>query len=500
MENHNEKEMTPKIDLMSVGRDLLKNWWIIILLSLSVSIFADLWYLHNYRPVYTCKTTFVVTYKGLNSNLYRSLNTTTSLANRFSQVLDSTILKDRVAKDLGMEHFEGEADAQAIEETNMLEVTTKADAAAKSYQILQSIMANYDFVSEYVINDAVLETLEKPEIPARPDNPFNERGTMIRFFIYGLIGSCALIIAMSYLRDTVKNEADFKKKIDAKLLGSIFYEDKRKGTPSGSRTVAGFINKLKDEDVDTYPSMVITNPLRSFRFVESNKMTAARIRSRMDDKDVKVLMVTSVMENEGKSTVAANLALALAMEQKKVLLVDCDFRKPSMFKIFKVPATETIALSSVLDGETGLDHIISHWKDTNLYTIFNSEAMALERLLENGIIAKILDFCRDKFDYIIVDSSPMALVSDTEELAQMCDGSILVVHEDMVLSKDINDAIDILNNTNGRVLGCVYNEVTTGLVTGQAYGYGSYSGYGRNYEYGRGRAYGNYSNYSNYHK
>ena len=500
MDNHNEKEMTPKIDLISVSRDLFKNWWIIILLSLSVALFADLWYLRNYRPVYTCKTTFVVTYKGLNSNLYRSLNTTKSLANRFSQVLDSTILKDRVAKDLGMEHFEGEANAQAIEETNMLEVTAKADAAAKSYQILQSIMDNYDFVSEYVINDAVLETLEKPEIPANPDNPFDEKGTLIRFFLYGLIGSCALIIAMSHMRDTVKNEADFKNKIDAKLLGSIFFEDKRKGAPSASRTVSGFINKLKDEDVDSYPSMVIDNPLRSFRFVESNKMTAARIRSRMDEKDVKILMVTSVMENEGKSTVAANLALSLAMEQKKVLLVDCDFRKPSMYRIFKIPKAEAIALTSVVENKTGIDHIISRYRDSNLYTIFNNEAMALERLLENGIIAEILDFCRDKFDYIIVDSSPMALVSDTEELAQMCDGSILVVHEDMVLSKDINDAIDILNNTNGRVLGCVLNDVTTGLVTGQAYGYSSYSGYGRNYEYGRGRAYGNYSNYSNYHK
>ena len=495
MDNHNEKEMTPKIDLVSVSRDLLRNWWIIILLAVSVSLFADVWYLRNYKPVYTSKTTFVVTYKGLNSNLYRSLNTTKNLATRFSQVLDSTILKDRVAKDLGMDQFEGEATAQVIEETNMLEVIVKADTAAGSYKLLQSIMDNYDFVSNYVVNDAVLETLEKPVIPAKPDNPFDEKGTLIRFLIYGFLGAAVLMIAISHFRDTVKNETDFKKKVDAQLLGSVFYEDKSKGMPSTARTMSGFFNKQRDDLADTHPSMLISSPIRSFRFVESNKMTAARIRSKMDKRDVKVLMVTSVMENEGKSTVIANLALALAMEQKKVLLIDCDFRKPSLYKLFKVAKENTIALSSVMDEEADLGNIITRWKDTSLYTIFNNEAMALERLLESGVIAKILDFCRDRFDYIVVDSSPMALVSDTEELAQMADGSVLVVHEDMVLSKDINDAIDILNNTHGKILGCVLNEVTEGLVSGQAYGYSTYSGYGRSYEYGRGRAYGNYSNY-----
>lgn len=73
-------------------------------------------------------------------------------------------------------------------------------------------------------------------------------------------------------------------------------------------------------------------------------MMASRVRSRMDRKQAKVALITSVAENEGKSTVAANLAMALAKEGKHVLLIDCDFRKPSQYKIFQRPEHESIDL------------------------------------------------------------------------------------------------------------------------------------------------------------
>ena len=479
MDNQKQNQISSKIDLYSLLMDVLRQWWVILLIGLSFMMLADLWTLSRYKPQYTTRTTFVVSSNGLNTNMYDNLDSTKKLASRFSQVLDSTILKDRVRKDLGLKTFDAETTVEVIEKTNMLEVTVKADSAAGSYQILQSIMKNYDFVSEYVIGNAVLETLEAPVIAEHPDNPLNEKGILIKYLIYGLVGAAVFIGVLSYLRDTVKNEAEFKSKIDAKLLGTVYHENKRIRNPS-----------------DGYQptNMLIGSPLRSFRFVESNKMTAARTLSEMEKHDAKILLMTSVMENEGKSTVAANMALSFAMEQKKVLLIDCDFRKPALYKIFRIPEEDTIHLPELMEKKSDYNEIISRWKDTNLYTIFNSQATSLESLLENGIIKKILSFCADKMDYIIVDSSPMALVSDTEELAQMADGSVLVVHQDMVLSKDINDAIDILNNTRGKVLGCVFNDVIEGFSSGQAYGYSGYSGYGRGYGSRYGRGYG-----GNYH-
>ena len=224
--------------------------------------------------------------------------------------------------------------------------------------------------------------------------------------------------------------------------------------------------------------MLIQNPLRSFAYVESSKMAAYRVRSYMDKVDAKVLLVTSVMENEGKSTVAANLALSLAQEGSRVMLIDCDFRKPAQYKIFNVRDNEETDLGDVLINHASTEKIIRNWNNSGLYMILNkTSSNAIETLLKSMTLKQIIAFCREKMDYVVIDTSPLALVADTEELAQMTDASVLVVRQDTVLTKDINDAIDILNNTRGKVLGCILNGVTSQNMAGSGhYGYGGHYG------------------------
>ena len=233
--------------------------------------------------------------------------------------------------------------------------------------------------------------------------------------------------------------------------------------------------------------MLIANPLRSFAFVESSRMAAARVRSRMDRSHAKVAMVTSVAENEGKSTVAANVALSIAKEGKKVLLVDCDFRKPSQYKIFgQAEAPDFIQL--LKDGKP--EQAVIPYQHTTLSVVCNQQAdPSAERLLESGELKQMIDRYRASMDYIILDTAPLALVSDTEDLllvemyskilARLADTTILVVREDAILAKKINDTIDVLNQTNAQVLGCVLNNAVQGL-TAKA-GYHGYSAYGGHY-------------------
>ena len=102
-----------------------------------------------------------------------------------------------------------------------------------------------------------------------------------------------------------------------------------------------------------------------------------------------------------------------------------------------------------------------------------------ERLLESGELKQMIDRYRASMDYIILDTAPLALVSDTEDLARLADTTILVVREDAILAKKINDTIDVLNQTNAQVLGCVLNNAVQGL-TAKA-GYHGYSAYGGHY-------------------
>lgn len=463
MEERIDGGLVPQIDLISMLKDIAKEWWAILLLSLAVALFADIWVNVTYQPEYKTSTTFVVTAKGMNTNVYQNLNSTQQLAQQFTEIMDSNVLKKKVAQDLKMSSLNIDSSVDLVPETNLITLSVKAGTAVESYRILQSIMKNYNTVSDYAIKNVIIETIQSPAVSMAPVNPLNEKKTMIIAFIAAAAVFMVLVAGLSYLRDTIKNPKDVTSKLDTRLLGSIYHEKKSKSIK---------LRKKKE-----FVSMLISNPLRSFQYAESNKMMSSRVRSYMDKENAKTLLVTSVMENEGKSTVAANLALGLAQEGSRVMLIDCDFRKPAQYKIFDMEGKDADDLGKVLTGKAGTENLICNWNDTNLYMILNrTSSNSIEALLKSTTLRQILGFCRQNMDYVIIDTSPLALVSDTEELAQMADASVLVVRQDTVLTKDINDAIDILNNTRGKVLGCVLNDASSSQITGSTahYGYGGY--------------------------
>ena len=463
MEERIDGGLVPQIDLISMLKDIAKEWWAILLLSLAVALFADIWVNVTYQPEYKTSTTFVVTAKGMNTNVYQNLNSTQQLAQQFTEIMDSNVLKKKVAQDLKMSSLNIDSSVDLVPETNLITLSVKAGTAVESYRILQSIMKNYNTVSDYAIKNVIIETIQNPAVSMAPVNPLNEKKTMRIAFIAAAAVFMVLVAGLSYLRDTIKNPKDVTSKLDTRLLGSIYHEKKSKSIK---------LRKKKE-----FVSMLISNPLRSFQYAESNKMMSSRVRSYMDKENAKTLLVTSVMENEGKSTVAANLALGLAQEGSRVMLIDCDFRKPAQYKIFDMEGKDADDLGKVLTGKAGTENLICNWNDTNLYMILNrTSSNSIEALLKSTTLRQIVGFCRQNMDYVIIDTSPLALVSDTEELAQMADASVLVVRQDTVLTKDINDAIDILNNTRGKVLGCVLNDASSSQITGSTahYGYGGY--------------------------
>lgn len=464
MEERIDSENVQQIDLISMLKDIRREWITILLLSIAAALFADIWICATYQPEYKTSTTFVVTAKGMNSNIYQNLTSTKDLAQQFTEILGSNVLKKKVAQDIGVNSLDVETSVDLVPETNLITLSVKAKTAAESYRVLRSVMENYNTVSDYAIKNVIIETIQQPSVAMSPSNPLNEKRMVLKVFLIAAGCLIVLVAGISYIRDTIKNPGEVSSKLDTRLLGTIAYEKKSKSLS---------MNRKKG-----YLSMLISNPLRSFAYVESSKMAASRVRSYMDKEQAKVLLVTSVMENEGKSTVAANLALSLAQEGNRVMLMDCDFRKPAQFKIFDVRDNEETDLGDVLINHKSADRIIRNWNDSNLYMILNkTSSNSIETLLKSTTLKQIIAFCRERMDYVVVDTSPLALVADTEELAQMTDASVLVVRQDTVLAKDINDAIDILNNTRGKVIGCILNGTASQSTGGNShYRYGGHYG------------------------
>lgn len=204
----------------------------------------------------------------------------------------------------------------------------------------------------------------------------------------------------------------------------------------------------------------------------------------------RVLMVTSLLENEGKSTVAVNLAMAMAQKHARVLLIDCDLRKPACHALLE-QRTVPHGLRSVLAEKVPAAEALIREKKSGLYLLLETRGSGNSGdLIASESMGSLLAWARQEFDFVVLDLPPMAAVSDTESMMEYADASLLVVRQNGAIAPAINRAAAILSGGRAKLLGCVLNNVYTAVLpTGRGRGYGGYGGYGYYGHYGR---YGHY--------
>ena len=196
----------------------------------------------------------------------------------------------------------------------------------------------------------------------------------------------------------------------------------------------------------------------------------------------RVIAVTSCTPNDGKSTVAYNLALALSESGRNTLLIDADMRKSVMVHRLRLEGALK-GLSHYLSGQAELGDVVYGTKQRTLFLlptgIFPSNPT---ELLGNERLQKLLTGLKNTFDYIIIDTPPLGSVIDAAVIAQVCDGSILVLAADNSSRAEAKGVVGQLKAANSNLLGVVLNKVDvhTGSYYGKKYGgyYGNkYGGY-----------------------
>lgn len=173
------------------------------------------------------------------------------------------------------------------------------------------------------------------------------------------------------------------------------------------------------------------------------------------DKKYQTLVVTSSNPGEGKSTVSGNLALVLAQGDSKVLLVDCDMRRPSVHKKFRI--SNTYGISDLLVGNKKMESVAHKYND-NL-TIVSSGKIPpnpAEMLGSKAMIA-FLEEMKKHFDYIVLDTPPLQAVADAQILSTKVDGSLIVVRAGVTKKDAVHNAVSIINKVNGNIIGTVLN-------------------------------------------
>lgn len=217
-----------------------------------------------------------------------------------------------------------------------------------------------------------------------------------------------------------------------------------------------------------------------FAYAEAYKTLRTNLSFASISKQYKKIIITSAIPNEGKSTVAINLAFTLAESDASVLLIDCDLRNPTLRRLLRVRREQAEGLTSLLSGKASEEEsIFSHPKMKFDVLLPGAMPPNPAELLSSPQMQALLDRLSERYDYIICDTPPVSIVTDAAALSRFCDGVLLVVRQktstrDQVWAAKRNlDAVQA--NIIGTVLSCYDMSNDTQAVSPY---YGGYYHYG----------------------
>lgn len=459
------------IDYYSILKDLLRNFWVVLLSLLIGAMGIYIAERSVYKPEYTSTATVVVNAKGTSSSASVSYNVSSEMAVVFSKIFSEPSMKKAAAKYLELDRFDGRVAANVLKDTNFINISVVSDSPRKSYELLSAILHVYPSISEEVFENSVITVLKHPSMPSSPSSEGLQHSKIQTMLVFAFISIFA-IVALSVFRDTVKNEREFKNKIDGKLLGCIPHEIKSKS--------------INDRHSKKKKGLLISNnAFISTKFVESFNRIAVKIEHQKSRDGSKVFAITSFAENEGKSTVSSNLALSLARKGNKVLLMDMDGKKPAIYKLFGCSYVEYAELGALFNGEiSSSDYKLRRYKKTGLYLALNTHAYANSyKWIENGKAKKTIKALRGKVDYIIVDTAPISVDSSVSEIIKLADKTILVVKTDTIETSTIKDAISTITDAGNNLAGCILNQTPPDSPIAAFTGAGDDIKHSRRYKY-----------------
>ena len=465
--------------------------WIVVLLSLLFGFYTYRKADRGYTPVYVSSAEFAVraSYSATTDILSTSsfMNTTAAqtLSATFPYIIRSENTQRLLKQELNMSYIPGTIQATSTADAALFTMTVTGTNAQHVYDLLKATITIYPQAARSILGDTNIEVINMPVGPATaPRNANNaiEQGlrSVIPVFLAGLL----VIFLLALSRKTVHSADDLRKLVNIKCLSYI----------------PGI--KLKKRSQSTNLTITITNNRVGSIFSESIRNLRVKVQKAMDHRHAHILLLTSTIPNEGKTTVATNLALSFAAEGSRVVLIDGDLRKQSLKS----------ALGIKEPSEGLVEFLSDNAKSVSLLSVPRSSLYLLsgdkttdspQPLLDTPRMKKLFDSLREHVDYIIIDTPPAGILSDAATIAKYADCALYVVRQDQASTTQIFNAIQSLSAVDVPILGCVLNHTQAGTTR---YGYGSrYSGsYGYSYgykysdsyrRYGYGYGYG-YSSYA----
>lgn len=495
-----------ELDLLQLLRILRRRWWILVLLIIVASGSAY-FTVSRQTPLYQATAVFLVNPGALvGSSDYSTIQDSQRLTETYSELVNTQTMRDRVANVVGIEEIApNNVIVSTVGDTLLIEITVTdespelaaatANGFVSEFQVyiqgqnetrLQQSRSSVDqqitFLNEQIaVIDAEIATATDLEIPnleqqrltytdmvaqlesdaartsmqATTSSPFIEPVDMARVpsqqsspnvqqstllgAVVGMIIAVGIIVLLEYMDNTVKSYSDIAEIIHAPLLSSVPVDSDAKA-------------KRGDAQLFTL-SHPQSHQAESIRLLRTN-LTFASV-----ERPLRSVVVTSAIADEGKSTVAANLAIAAAQGGKAVVLVDADLRRPSQATIFGVSNKSGIS-NYVTDHQRSWQSI-SHRAYVSGLTLNPSGPLPPNpsEMVSSTRFRILIEDLEKKFDLVVIDSPPILGASDALVAGSIADGVLLVTQYGSTRIDVVRSAANLIQQSGARLVGVVLNQV-----------------------------------------
>ena len=471
------------IDLQRIFGAVLNKIWLVALVAIlcAVATFVSTFYFVT--PQYSVSSMFYVNNSNFSigdTSLSISAGDITAAKDLVSSYI--VILKTRetindVIDYAGVDCTYGEVygmiSAGAVNSTEIFRVVVTTDDPELSTEIAHAIEEIFPNRIKKIIEGTSAKVVESAVKPAGPSSPNYANNTAIGLMI-GLIAVVAIIVLKELFDTKIHTDEDVKHVCPYPILASVpdMVLSAKSGYYDYGYTRA---NKRSFHAGNSQEAPKLVGADISFSAAEAYKRLRTKLQfSFSDDSNSRVIGVSSAMTGEGKSTTAINLAYTLAQLNKKVVLVDCDMRRPTLAS--KLSIEKNPGLSSYLSGQTHMDTLVQKCIFANDEYAFDAVSAGRNppnpiELLSSERMSRVLGKLREKYDYIVLDLPPVGEVSDAMAVADLTDGMLLVVRQHYANRNALADTVHQFSFVNAKILGVVFNSTTEGLGK---YGYRKY--------------------------
>ena len=321
-----------------------------------------------------------------------------------------------------------------------------------------------------------IRVVDPAMIPSTPARPAKARNVMLAFLV-GLVGGIGLALLREYLDNTVKTPDDIETLARLPSLAVVPQFAGSNGTAKKQRLLQGLAANGHEKRIE-----LVAQHLPKSQMSEAFRALRTSILLSQADHPPQVILVTSALPREGKTTAAANLAVTLAQLGDRTVLVDADLRKPGVGRLLNLGSGKYAGLSSYLAGVSSLDLVtVPHPAIPNLAAIPTGPLPPNPAdLLSSHKFADAITELRTKYKFIVIDSPPVMAATDAVIVSVQTDGVLLVVRSGETPKEAFTRTRDLLNSVKCRILGVVLNAVDSNAPDY----YYSYRYYPYSYGYG----------------